>query len=56
MNAKAQRIPPLRKQNENMGKVYHIATARQKLYVKMLSAERYLLAGSVRFSQQAMFS
>jgi len=34
-------MPPLGKQTENMGKVYNIATARQELYVKMLSTECY---------------
>jgi len=50
MNTGAQRIPQLGEKTENMEKVYHIATARPELYVKMLSTERYLLACSVRFS------
>jgi hypothetical protein len=57
VNTGTQRIPPLGEKNpENMEKVLYKATARQELYVKMLSTERYLLACSVRFSQQELLS
>jgi len=49
-------MPPLGQQIENIGKVCHIATATQELYIKMLSTERSLFACSVPFSQKALLS